>query len=119
MNRSIYFSSDELACRCRTPECDGVDIDPVFLLRVDRIRHRFGKPLAVTSGVRCKKHNMLVGGSARSQHVVGHALDLAVKKEDQCRFMDICREEGITGFGRADTWVHIDDRPGKFRTWAY
>lgn len=39
-------------------------------------RDYFGKPLAVTSGYRSPKLNDLIGGSKRSQHSKGEALDL-------------------------------------------
>jgi len=39
-------------------------------------RDYFGKPLAVTSGYRSIELNNLIGGSRRSQHSKGEALDL-------------------------------------------
>lgn len=39
-------------------------------------REHFGKPLAVTSGYRSKELNALIGGSSRSQHSLGEALDI-------------------------------------------
>ena len=40
------------------------------------IREHFGKPLAVSSGYRSAQLNELIGGSKRSQHSKGEALDL-------------------------------------------
>lgn len=118
MIKSVYFSSEELKCKCGTPECDAKEMDPRFLLRADRIRHRMGRPLQVTSARRCSKHNMIVGGSPRSQHLKGKAMDLIIGFEEHSKFLQICREEGITGIGRATTWCHIDDREGELRTWT-
>ena len=39
-------------------------------------RNHFGKPLAVTSGYRSEELNDLIGGSKKSQHSKGEALDL-------------------------------------------
>ncbi len=39
-------------------------------------RDYFGKPLAVTSGYRSQELNDLIGGSKKSQHSKGEALDL-------------------------------------------
>jgi hypothetical protein len=39
-------------------------------------RNHFGKPLAVTSGYRSEALNDLIGGSKKSQHSKGEALDL-------------------------------------------
>ena len=43
---------------------------------VQPCRDYFGKPLAVTSGYRSPELNDLIGGSKRSQHSKGEALDL-------------------------------------------
>lgn len=40
------------------------------------IRDHFGKPIAITSGYRSKVLNAAIGGSLRSQHSLGQALDL-------------------------------------------
>lgn len=40
------------------------------------IRDYFGKPIAITSGYRSKILNAAIGGSLRSQHSLGQALDL-------------------------------------------
>ncbi|MCQ2294461.1 MAG: D-Ala-D-Ala carboxypeptidase family metallohydrolase [Bacteroidales bacterium] len=45
-------------------------------LLLDPARERWGKPLVVTSGYRCKKLNALVGGVADSQHLRGCAADI-------------------------------------------
>ena len=42
---------------------------------LDPIRERFGVPMIVTSGYRCKKVNELVGGVDNSQHMKGEAVD--------------------------------------------
>lgn len=39
-------------------------------------REHFGVPIAVTSGYRSQELNNLIGGSSRSQHSKGQALDL-------------------------------------------
>ena len=119
MIHSVYFSSLEMRCRCEAPECDAVDMEPLFLLTMDRIRHRIGKPLVVTSARRCKKHNMVVKGASRSSHLSGRAMDVVIPHEDHGDFMDLCRKEGITGYGRSGWGAHLDMRPGDFRTWTY
>lgn len=40
------------------------------------IRDKYGKPLIVTSGFRCEKLNVAVGGSKTSQHCKGEAADI-------------------------------------------
>ena len=40
------------------------------------IRNKYGKPIKVSSGFRCKQLNKAVGGSATSQHLSGEAADI-------------------------------------------
>lgn len=42
---------------------------------LDPVRERFGAPMIITSGYRCKKVNELVGGVNNSQHMKGEAVD--------------------------------------------
>ena len=43
---------------------------------LDPLREKFGKPIIVTSGYRCKELNKAVGGAAKSQHMSGEAADI-------------------------------------------
>lgn len=45
---------------------------------MDVIRAYVGTPIYITSGYRCKRLNMLVGGSATSQHMTGQACDFTI-----------------------------------------
>ena len=40
------------------------------------IRDKYGKPMVITSGYRCKALNKAVGGVKTSQHVLGQAADI-------------------------------------------
>lgn len=72
-----YFKRAELLCKC----CGSEDMDPTFMFKLDLARHAFGKPIRVTSGWRCKKHNMEISGSPTSSHLMGRAADLDDKKD--------------------------------------
>lgn len=43
---------------------------------LDPLREAWGKPIRVTSGYRCAELNRAVGGSLKSQHLTGEAVDL-------------------------------------------
>lgn len=49
---------------------------------LDPIRERWGLPIRVTSGYRCKELNKAVGGSRTSQHLVGEASDIVPMNGD-------------------------------------
>lgn len=71
-----HFKKSEFACK------DGCGFDSIDLRVVkvlENIRHHFGdKPVIVTSGCRCAKHNKEVGGVQGSRHVAGKAVDFYI-----------------------------------------
>ena len=62
----MYFNRFELMCKCG---CNSYNIDKIHLAHINALRQRFGYPLAVNSGCRCKKHNNFVGGVSDSRHI--------------------------------------------------
>lgn len=72
-----HFTKKEFACK---DGCGFDSINPQVVRVAEKIRHHFGdKPLIVTSGCRCAKHNALVGGVKGSKHVLGRAIDFYIK----------------------------------------
>lgn len=74
-----YFKRQEFACPC--PRCGGFPVEPKQLLveKCDEVRGHFGKPMTISSGVRCQAHNDELSGSVpNSRHVQGKAVDFAV-----------------------------------------
>lgn len=45
---------------------------------LDPIRERWGVPVRITSGYRCRALNELVGGKDSSQHLAGYAADFTI-----------------------------------------
>ena len=86
------------------------------------------RPIRVLSAYRTPDHNRRVGGSRRSQHVEGRALDLAPPRGwTVAQFHDVvrwlaCTDRRLGGFGYYPAWgVHIDIRPrparGRLAVW--
>jgi len=81
------------------------------------LRDSFGVPIHVSSGYRCEKLNAKVGGSIRSQHVQGRALDLDADVFGGCTNSQIFQfilnnltfDQLIWEFGDQDDpdWVHV------------
>ena len=81
------------------------------------LRDAFGCPIYVSSGFRCKLLNEAIGGSLRSQHIQGRALDLDADVFGVCTNADIFRyilnnlefDQLIWEFGDQDNpdWVHV------------
>lgn len=74
-----YFEPEEFRCNCG--KCCGY---PSFMKKVQmqhlaKIRKHYGKPMIITSGLRCKAENARVGGVANSGHLKGYAADFYMK----------------------------------------
>lgn len=74
---SAHFLMDEYACDC-AGYCDGwpTEMNPELLERIEALRMACGRPVIITSGVRCAARNAEVGGVAWSFHKKGLAADL-------------------------------------------
>ena len=70
-----YFRREEFACRCG---CGASEMEEKLIKTADKVRDYFGKPITVSSGRRCTKHNAKVGGVSNSRHLSGKAMDFCV-----------------------------------------
>lgn len=75
-----YFEKSEFKCRCGGKYCNGYPAEPQEKLvrLLDKVRDHFGKPITISSGVRCKQHNANVGGVSNSRHLTFRAVDFCV-----------------------------------------
>lgn len=113
-SRVKYFKKSEFRCDCGGRYCDGfpAEIDPKLVALLEKTRAHYGKPIQITSGVRCKKRNsQLAGSSPVSKHMDGKAADLwivgtAPNNENLVKWF--CRQSSVgysyTGFGA----VHVE-----------
>ena len=72
-----HFAMDEYRCDC--PDyCDGwpCAMELELLEKIEALRCYFGRPVIITSGVRCEARNEEVGGVSWSFHKRGCAADL-------------------------------------------
>lgn len=117
---SENFTRAEFACKCG---CGFDRIDFRLVEWLQEIRDALGKPVVVSSGCRCRKHNERVGGSPKSQHVEGKAADIhspGVSLKDLYRLAesnDKAAEGGI-GLYPQNGFIHVDVRGYKAR-WGW
>ena len=69
------FKPEEFRCNCG--KCNGYPsyMKQVELAHIQNIRTHYGKPVIITSGLRCATENRRVGGIANSGHLTGYAVD--------------------------------------------
>ena len=85
------------------------------------LRDYTGRPITVNSGYRCPDHNKKIGGSKRSQHMLGKAADITIQSLKPAEVFVIIEDlidmghmlQG--GLGLYDTFVHYDIRKTKAR----
>lgn len=111
------FSRHEFACKCG---CGFDTVDAELLNVLQDIRDHFGRPIIISSACRCDKHNKKVGGSDDSQHKLGRAADINVKRmppESVQRYLE-GKYTGAYGIGRYSTFTHIDTRSNGPARWG-
>jgi hypothetical protein len=81
---------------------------------LDPLREAYGKPIIVTSGLRCEKLNNLVKGAKTSQHRFGQAADIRSKedtKEENKKLFDLIIKLNLPFDQLIDektySWIHI------------
>lgn len=89
-----WFSENEFKCKCcgELPEDVAGNVRALVKEVLDPLREKYGKPIRVNSGYRCKHHNLEVGGAVKSQHMAGEAADITCS--DNAALEKIIREQG-------------------------
>lgn len=118
---SKHFKAVELRCKC--PNCRQQkehQITPDALGRLEQLRARVNRPIALTSAYRCGMHPEEAKKAQAGQHNKGTAFDIAVS--DGAQRMEIARlamELGFNGIGVAKSFVHVDCRNSTPVMWTY
>lgn len=109
-----YFKLSEFECQCG---CGYAQVDPDLLMILTTVREHFNKPITVTSGCRCAKHNAAIGGAPKSFHITGHAADIKVKDVEPMEVYEFLKEQFPQQFGfiKYVRWVHVDSRQTPYR----
>ena len=121
---SAHFTRSEFVCKCGCGHCP---VQPELLDGLEKFRAIVGKPVLITSGCRCEKHNRNVGGVPRdpnkkgesgSLHMYGKAADIKVKGMTPAQMLKVAEsipEFASGGIGRYKTFLHVDI--GRKRRW--
>ncbi len=104
-----YFKYEEFDCSCGQCDAKGESMDVHLLNRLDAVRERMGRPMLVTSGMRCPAHNRAEGGSETSSHLTGLAADIAVPSSRyRYDLLMTAIGAGFTRIGIGKTFIHLD-----------
>ncbi len=67
-----HFNTSEFRCRC----CNTLILHYDLVLALEKLRQYIQKPIVISSGYRCVKHNLAIGGVKNSGHTKGYAADI-------------------------------------------
>ena len=111
---SKNFSRYEVRCSCG---CDASWISPVLIEKLQHVREIIGKPMTITSGVRCEAFNTEIKGSLVSSHMpdvdgMGLAVDIAcTSSQARYEMVDVAikyfRRISIAG-EHLGNFIHLD-----------
>ncbi len=119
---STHFSTEEFECHCRYPECKEQRLAVALVDRLQLVRDSFRSPIVVTSGFRCKRHQMdemnnpKVETVPNSTHTLGNAADITCTRMSE---LDKYLPTHFKAIGTARTFRHIDLRDDRVRRWNY
>lgn len=115
-----HFPWSDFACKC----CGVILVHPRFIVAYSRLVE-FVNPsrVIVHSGYRCTAHNREIGGSSRSRHMFGMALDFHIVNmtlEDMHEI--VCLIPEFKGIGQYPKWnnpgLHADVRTDR-KEWTW
>lgn len=108
------FNLREFVCKC----CGTVKIDNELVQRLQLLRDRVKRPVIITSGYRCPKHNKEVGGVDSSYHTQGLAVDIVVENYGLEELANLAKAVGFKGIGiyKSHGFIHLD--LGEERRWT-
>lgn len=88
------FEYSEFACKCGNKYCNGYPVPFSYDLtsNLQKIRNHFGKPLVITSPLRCKQHNKNSGGVSDSRHLKGWACDFYINNVSASALMNYVKK---------------------------
>ena len=111
-NKLEYFSEEvdkgfECSCGCGK---GFRDMNPDFMIHLDKARERSGVPFNITSGFRCGTYNNKVSSTGfNGPHTLGRAADiLADNSRDRYHILRAVIKEGFTRIGIHKDFIHVD-----------
>ena len=121
-----YFSEEELRCK-GTGELKMME---EFMDKLILLRETIKQPLVISSGYRTPEYNKRIGGSSKSAHILGKAVDVVCSGEKAYNIVKLGLEIGFTGIGiqqrgeHSKRFIHLDDvEPDKYeripRPWIW
>jgi len=112
-NLSAHFDKSEFRCQCG---CGGENPSKLLIERLEKLFDLMdAKSIIITSGYRCPKYSVKVGGFSSDAHTCNIAADIIVKKQDDSTYTaediaEAAERIGFGGIGLMKGACHVDNR---------
>ena len=115
------FPVFELRCKCEICRLEVPnECSTEALTALQRVREEFGKPITLTSAYRCENHPKEARKTKPGRHNEGIAFDILVPwGSDRMTLLMLAAKHGFSGFGFANSFLHIDYRDTPYASWGY
>ena len=105
------FRLSEFVCHDGSDE---VMLNGKLIELLQLLREELQQPITVAAGYRNKSHNLVVGGSPNSRHLIGDAADIKVRLISPRAVALVAQRLGFNGIGvytnNGDYFTHLDVR---------
>jgi uncharacterized protein YcbK (DUF882 family) len=125
MKLTKNFNLSEFDCKCGCEMPLEVYENVIKLSgQLQTLRDYINRPIKINSAYRCPKHNLKIGGSKQSQHLLGKAADIKIQSLKPIEVFAIIEDLidlGVIlqgGLGHYNTFTHYDIRKTRAR-WDY
>jgi hypothetical protein len=112
-NLSKHFDLSEFRCQCG---CGGENPSKLLIERLEKLFDLMdAKSIVITSGYRCPKYSVSVGGYSSDAHTCNIAADIIVNKKDGGSYSseyiaEAAERIGFGGIGLMNGACHVDTR---------
>ena len=102
-----HFTKEEFDCQCGCGNGDIV-ISEKLVWELECVRVHYGKPMRITSGIRCLSHNRNIGSRDTSSHIKCLAADVGcVNMDDRHKMLSIFLKY-FKRVGVHKEFIHVD-----------
>lgn len=111
LTKNFHLSEMECKCGCGTTKVSGKHMQ-----ELQAFRDEIGVPIDITSGYRCRSHNIRSGGVTYSQHLTGTATDIVTAKYSPDKIYQLA-DARFAGVGKYEGMTHVDSRENGPARW--